>query len=99
MDKETHDMNKEAYGVAAMGRLGILEWLTLFEEVIHEDFVPPGQSVNPVSYVEVLTRLRNPIARVHPANANHNNVPSPAVFRVVEYLTQHSMATLPHPPL
>ncbi|GFY37878.1 hypothetical protein TNIN_312431 [Trichonephila inaurata madagascariensis] len=34
--------------------------------VIHKEFVPPGQSVNPISYVEVLTRLRKHIARVHP---------------------------------
>uniref|UniRef100_U3I6B1 Mos1 transposase HTH domain-containing protein n=1 Tax=Anas platyrhynchos platyrhynchos TaxID=8840 RepID=U3I6B1_ANAPP len=30
--KETHDMIKEAYGDAAMGRLGVFEWHKLFRE-------------------------------------------------------------------
>uniref|UniRef100_A0A8C3CRQ0 Mos1 transposase HTH domain-containing protein n=1 Tax=Cairina moschata TaxID=8855 RepID=A0A8C3CRQ0_CAIMO len=32
MGKETHDMIKEAYGDAAMGRLGVFEWHKLFRE-------------------------------------------------------------------
>uniref|UniRef100_A0A8C3CC15 Transposase n=1 Tax=Cairina moschata TaxID=8855 RepID=A0A8C3CC15_CAIMO len=71
--------------------------------VIHKEFVPPGQTVNAVFYVEVLTRLRKCIARVHPAIVNnwqlhHDNALSHAVFRVVEYLAQHKVAMLPQPP-
>nr|XP_027306070.1 protein GVQW3 [Anas platyrhynchos] len=32
MDKETHDVIKEAYGDAAMGRSGVFEWHKLFRE-------------------------------------------------------------------
>nr|XP_038028842.1 peptidase inhibitor R3HDML-like [Anas platyrhynchos] len=67
--KETHNMIKEAYGVAAM----------------------------------VFRRLRKRIARVRPAIVNnwrlhHDNAPSHTAFRVVEYLAQHKVATLPQPP-
>ncbi|GFY39302.1 histone-lysine N-methyltransferase SETMAR [Trichonephila inaurata madagascariensis] len=83
--KETHKMNKEVYGDAALGK---------------SEFVPPRQAVNPDLYVEVLTKH---IVRVRLANANnwrvhHNNVPSPTDFRVVEYLAQNNVTTMPHPP-
>uniref|UniRef100_A0A8C3BTD1 Transposase n=1 Tax=Cairina moschata TaxID=8855 RepID=A0A8C3BTD1_CAIMO len=70
---------------------------------IHKEFVPPGQTVNAVFYVEVLTRLRKRIARVRPAIVNnwrlhHDNAPSHTAFRVVEYLAQQKVATLPQPP-
>ncbi|GFV18856.1 uncharacterized protein TNCV_4757431 [Trichonephila clavipes] len=85
MGKDTQDMIKEAHNAAAMGRLGVLEWHKLFRE-------------------EVLTRLRIRIVRVYLAIANnwqlhHDNAPSYTAFRVVEYLTQHNVATLPHPRL
>jgi histone-lysine N-methyltransferase SETMAR len=71
--------------------------------VIHKEFVPPGQTVNAVFYVQVLTRLQKRIVRVRPAIANnwrlhHDNAPSHTAFRVVEYLAQHKVATLPQPP-
>uniref|UniRef100_A0A8C3CED1 Transposase n=1 Tax=Cairina moschata TaxID=8855 RepID=A0A8C3CED1_CAIMO len=72
-------------------------------EVIHKEFVPPGQTVNAVFYVEILTRLRKRIAHVRPAIVNnwrlhHDNAPSHTAFRVVEYLAQHKVAMLPQPP-
>uniref|UniRef100_A0A8B9ZUC3 Transposase n=1 Tax=Anas zonorhyncha TaxID=75864 RepID=A0A8B9ZUC3_9AVES len=71
--------------------------------VIHKEFVPPGQTVNAVFYVEVLTRLQKRNARVRPAIVNnwrlhHDNAPSHTAFCVVEYLAQHKVATLPQPP-
>uniref|UniRef100_A0A8B9SR34 Histone-lysine N-methyltransferase SETMAR n=1 Tax=Anas platyrhynchos TaxID=8839 RepID=A0A8B9SR34_ANAPL len=71
--------------------------------IIHKEFVPPGQTVNAVFYVEVLTKLRKHIAHVQPAIVNnwrlhHDNAPSHTAFCVVEYLAQHKVATLPQPP-
>uniref|UniRef100_A0A8C3BF43 Mos1 transposase HTH domain-containing protein n=1 Tax=Cairina moschata TaxID=8855 RepID=A0A8C3BF43_CAIMO len=72
--------------------------------VIHKEFVPPGQPINAVFYMEVLTRLRKCIACVRTAIVNncwlhHDNPLSHTVFRIVEYLAQHKVATLPQPPL
>uniref|UniRef100_A0A8C3GET5 Uncharacterized protein n=1 Tax=Cairina moschata TaxID=8855 RepID=A0A8C3GET5_CAIMO len=71
--------------------------------IIHKEFVPPGQTVNAVFYVEVLTRPRKCIARVRPAIVNnwqlhHDNALSHKVFHVVEHLAQHKVAMLPQPP-
>ncbi|PRD22248.1 UNVERIFIED_CONTAM: Histone-lysine N-methyltransferase SETMAR [Trichonephila clavipes] len=66
-------------------------------------FVPPRQTVNAVFYVEVITKLRKHFVHVHPAIANnwwlyHDNAPRHTSFRVMEYLAQLNLATLPHPP-
>ncbi|GFS39421.1 hypothetical protein TNIN_261241 [Trichonephila inaurata madagascariensis] len=68
---------------------------------------PPSSptNMNAVLYVEVLTRERllKPNIRVHPAIAtnwwlHHDSAPSHTAFRIVEYLAQHNVTALPHPP-
>jgi len=34
------------------------------QEIVHKEFVPPGQTVNQTFYHEVLERLRERVARV-----------------------------------
>ena len=70
--------------------------------VVHKEFVPPGQIVNAVFYVEVLKRLKKRVARVHPKIANtwvlhHDNTPSHASLLFREFLTKQTVATLPQP--
>jgi len=65
--------------------------------------VPPGQSVNQKFYLQVLERLRNTVVRICHEIANtwflhHDNIPSHTSFVVREFLAQHNITTLPHPP-
>ena len=65
--------------------------------------MPPGQTVNQTFYLQVLERLRNRIVRVRREIANmwflhHDNAPSHTSFAVREFLAQHNITMLPHPP-
>ena len=71
--------------------------------IVHKEFVPPGQTVNQTFYLQVLECLRNRAVRVCREIANvwflqHNNAPSHTSFAVREFLAQHNITTLPHPP-
>jgi len=71
--------------------------------IVHKEFVPPRQTVNQTFYLQVLECLRNRVVRVHHEIANtwflrHNNVPCHTSFAVREFLAQHNITTLPHPP-
>ena len=71
--------------------------------IVHKEFVPPGQTVNQTFYLQVLGRLRNRVVCVHHEIANtwflqHDNAPSHTSFAVREFLAQHNITTLPHPP-
>jgi hypothetical protein len=66
---ETHEMLKTAFGDNAMGRTKTFEWFSRFkrgsniksmlviffgcEGIVHQEFVPPGQTVNQHHYLEV----------------------------------------------
>ena len=69
---------------------------------VHKESVPPGQTVDPKFYLQVLERLRNRVVRVRREIANtwflhHDNAPSHTSFAVREFLAQHNNITLPHP--
>lgn len=73
--------------------------------VIHQEFVPQGQTVNKEFYVEVLRRLREDVRRKRPElwkNKNwvlhHDNAPSHSSLLVGQYLASKQVAVLPHPP-
>ncbi|GFW21556.1 protein GVQW3 [Trichonephila clavipes] len=107
--KETHDMIKEAYDVATMGRSDVFGWHKLCREGKErvEDDDRSGRpstsntNQNAVFLVEALTRLLKRIVHVCPAIANnwrlhHENAPSHTAFRLVEYLSQCNVVILPH---
>jgi len=59
--------------------------------------------VNQTFYLQVLKRLRNRVVRVRREIANtwflqHDNAPSHTSFAVREFLAQHNITMLPHPP-
>ena len=65
--------------------------------------MPPRQTVNQTFYLQVLERLRNRVVRVGREIANtwflqHDNASSHTSFAVREFLAQHNITTLPHPP-
>jgi len=71
--------------------------------IVHKEFVPPGQTVNQTFYLQALERLRNRVVRVLRGIVNtrflhHDNAPSHKSFAVREFLAQHNITTLPHPP-
>jgi transposase len=59
--------------------------------------------VNQIFYLQALERLRNIVVRVRRETANtwflhHDNAPCHTSFAVREFLAQHTITTLPHPP-
>lgn len=103
---EWHTRNSPRPKKARMTKSKVKSMLICFfdsQGVIHREFVPHGQTVNAVFYLQVLERLRKRIVRVRPVIANswrlhHDNAPSHTAFRVVAYLAQHNIATVPQPP-
>ena len=71
--------------------------------VVHREFVPEGQTVNGDFYLEVLKRLKRRVNRVRPEIAenwklHHDNAPSHTCSKVIEFLAQNGIATIPQPP-
>jgi len=73
--------------------------------IIHKEFVPAGQIVNSAFYKEVLKRLLRRIHRVWPELHRtrqwmllHNNTPAHCAIYVHQFLAQHGVPVLNHPP-
>jgi len=80
--------------------------LTFFDirGIIRYEFVPSGQTVNQVYYLEVLERLREKVGRKQPelfANnswiLHHNNSPAHTALSVGEFLATKQITVLEHP--
>ncbi|KAF6288416.1 hypothetical protein mRhiFer1_009149 [Rhinolophus ferrumequinum] len=81
--------------------------LTFFDirGIIHYEFVPTGQTVNQVYYLEVLKRLREKVRQNRPelfANnswlLHHDNAPAHTALSVREFLASKQITVLEHPP-
>jgi len=75
------------------------------KEIVHKEFVPPGQTVNAAFYVEVLRCLRENVQRKRPDQwqnntwlLHHDNAPAHAVLLTRRFLTDNNMTLVPHPP-
>src|SRR5215813_4614297 len=75
-------------------------------EIVHKEFVPPGQSVNETFYCEILKRLRENVRRKRPELwkkkdwfLHHNNAPAHTSLLVKAYLAKNRMATVPVLPI
>ena len=80
--------------------------LTCFDirGIVHYEFVPTGQTVNQVYYLEVLERLREKVRGKRPklfANnswiLHHDNAPAHTVLSVREFLATKQITVLEHP--
>ena len=74
------------------------------QEIIHKEFVPPGQTVNQTFCREILERLRKRVARVRPGIArtwmlHHDNAPCHTAVSINEFLAEKSISVVPQPPI
>jgi len=75
------------------------------KEIVHKEFVPPGQTVNAALYVKILRRLQENVQRKRPDQwwnntwlLHHDNVPAHAALLTQWFLTDNNMTVVPHPP-
>ena len=82
--------------------------LTIFfdhEGIVHQQYVPNGQTVNKEYYVEVLHQLRDVLRCRRPAlwkqgdwQLHHNNAPTHSSHLVQHFLAKHQIPHVPQPP-
>jgi len=72
--------------------------------VVHHEFVPPGQTVNSHSYVQVLQRLRDAVRRKRRDKwqgewfLHYDNAPSHTSLVVQQFLSEKSILVITQPP-
>lgn len=73
--------------------------------IVHREFVSKGMTVNSDFYCDVLRRLRESVRRKRPElwkNRNwllhQDNAPPHVSLKTTQFLTDHNMTTVPHPP-
>ena len=80
-------------------------WLFDIRGIIHYEFVPTGQTVNQVYYLEELERLREKVRRKRPEELfannswilHHDNAPAHTALSVREFLATEQITVLEHP--
>ena len=75
------------------------------QEMVHNEFVPPGQTVIQHFYKKVLTHLVNKIRQKPRASwvrktwiLHHDNAPAHTVLSMKKFLVSKEITTLHHPP-
>ena len=82
----------------------VAEFFFYIRGIIHYEFVPTGQTVNQVYYLEVLKRLREKVRRKRPelfaSNSwilRHDNTPAQTALSVREFLATKQITVLENP--
>jgi len=72
--------------------------------IMHREFVPPGQTVNPEFYLEVLRQLRENVRRKRPKLQrlgewflHQGNTPAHTALSLTQYLASLGWTIIPHP--
>ena len=73
-----------------------------FSDIVHNVFVPPGQTVNHAFYKDVLERLRKRVQRVRRDFADdwvlqNDNAPAHTALSIREFMVKKNIPVLPHP--
>lgn len=73
--------------------------------IVHQEFVPRGQTVNKEFYLTVMQRLREAVRKKRSeawvSNSwmlHHDNAPAQASFLINEFLAKHATTVVPQPP-
>ena len=81
-----------------------LYWTTDIRAIIHYEFVPTGQTVKQVYYLEVLKRLHEKVRRKRPKPFDNNswilhrdNPPAHTALSMREFLATKQITVLEHP--
>jgi hypothetical protein len=76
----------------------------IIQDIVHKEFVPPGQTVSGKFYCEVSKRLREGIRRKRPDKWKKNNwflhrdnAPAHTSLAVRQFLTSKNITVIPHP--
>ena len=76
-----------------------------FNSIVHDEFLPRGQTVNKEYYIQVQRRLREAIRKKRPDlwknNSwlfHHDNAPTHTSLLVREFLAKNITVTMPQPP-
>jgi len=92
------------YQQFSMYRLSIKFANCIFRRIVHYEFVPTGQTVNQVYYLEVLKRLREKVRRkwqeLFANNSwilHHDKAPAHTALSVSGFLVTKQIAMLEHP--
>jgi hypothetical protein len=81
--------------------------ITFFDtdRLVHHEYVPRGQMVNKECYKTVLQYLRVAVHRHRPEKwcfsnsiLHHDNTPTHRAVTTNEFLVEHNISSLPHPP-
>ncbi|XKL64927.1 hypothetical protein PGB90_005013 [Kerria lacca] len=65
--------------------------------VVHHEYVPAGQTINVVFYIQVLERLRARVFCVQLELAQNGYALTHRSLAVCEFLAHNSISTVPHP--
>jgi len=73
--------------------------------IVHQEFIPPGQTVNQEFYLDVLRRLRENVRRKRPELwrsgewfLHQDNAPAHTALSVTRYLASLGWTVIRHPP-
>ena len=105
--REWHTANSPRPKKARMSKSKITSMLICFcdsQEIVHKEFVPPGQTVNQTFYREVLERFRKRVAHVRPGIAHtwmlhSDKAPCHTAISINEFLAGKSIPVVPQPPI
>jgi len=94
---------KKIPSVPIKSQNNVADFFFLIRGMVHYEYVPTGQTVNQVYYLEVLERLREKVRRKRPeifANnswiLHHDNAPAHTALSVREFLATKQITVLKH---
>jgi len=75
------------------------------DRLVYHEYIPKGQAVNKEFYKTVLQRLHDAVRRHRPEKwcsgnwiLHHDNAPANRAVTTNEFLAEHNILSLPHPP-
>jgi len=104
--EEWHTKSTPHPNKARMSKSRVKTMIIVFfdsRDIVHKEFVPPGQTVNHAFYKDILEQLRKRVQQVRRDIADdwvlqHDNAPAHIALSIREFLVKKNIPILPHPP-